>query len=273
MSLREHIECYWVLRSDHGLKEELCLPEGSASLVFNFGPAYSRAICSRPNEWTDHGRCTLSHQGRESVLITQAAPVEMLGVRFKPYGLSSFFRISMMSLTPPFLVDGIALERLIGQWDKAISHDDKHRERVQEVESFLLGRLAMAGQPDPLVKNAVAILMNCEGNLRIAEVLEQLCVSKSTLEKKFQESVGISPKILCNILRFNSLVYKQRHHPLPTLTELTYNKGFFDQSHLVRNFRSFTGMTPSHFFRKDHHLVEMLRQSFEARVNTIYCRG
>ena len=123
---------------------------------------------------------------------------------------------------------------------------------------------------DKLVKEAVSIMMKNAGNLKITDLHEQLCVSKSNLEKKFQEHVGLTPKILSNILRFNSIIYSRQQDPAPSLTELSYKKGFFDQSHLVHNFRSFTGLPPGRFFKQDNRLVEMLRQSFETRMLEIY---
>ncbi len=269
-ALREYVECYWVLRTDQSLKEELCLPDGSASLIFNFGPDYLRATCSQPNARTSHGRCTLPHQGRESVLITQQAPVRVLGARFKPYGMAPFYRVSMAELSPGFVLQGAALAPFIGNLEELLFATEDFGERIRRLEAFLLERLPLAAPPDELVKNAVLLMVRSEGNLRISDLLEQLCVSKSSLEKKFQEAVGLSPKIVCNILRFNSLVYQQRQHPYPTLTELTYNQGFFDQAHLVHNFKAFTGLPPGRFFRQDNRLVEILRQSFEARVSEIY---
>ncbi|MEK7254785.1 MAG: hypothetical protein AAB316_08575, partial [Bacteroidota bacterium] len=64
--------------------------------------------------------------------------------------------------------------------------------------------------------------------------------------------------------------YNHARQPYPSLTELTYNQGFFDQAHLVHNFKAFTGMPPGRFFRQDNRLVEMVRQTFEGRVSGMY---
>ena len=268
--LREYIESYWMLISDLSLNEELCLPDGSASLLFNFGHPYLRAECHSPNVKKEFGRISLSHQGKSSVLITQTGPVRLLGVRFKPYGMAPFFGISMSDFPTPFALKGQVLDPFIGTLEQVLWSVDNFEERISFLNVELSKRIGGIMHPDKLVKAAVTIMIKHGGNLKIGKLLEQLCVSKSTLEKKFQEHVGLSPKILCNILRFNSIVYSRQSDPAPSLTELSYKKGFFDQAHLVHNFRSFTGLPPGRFFRQDNRLIEMLRKSFELRTMKIY---
>ncbi|HFA47436.1 MAG TPA: AraC family transcriptional regulator [Bacteroidetes bacterium] len=270
LALREYIECYWTLVSDCSLENELCLPDGSASLIFNFGLPYRRAVCHRPNEWMQVGRHSLVHQNKASVLINQQSPVRMLGVRFKPYGMAPFFKVNMNQYPPPFILNGSMLFKWLGSLKEKLWETDCFSERTALVDHDLLRRLPNTPPPDPLVKESVSIMVKNRGVIKIGDLLEQLCVSKSNLEKKFQEHVGLSPKILCNIFRFNSIVYNHQMNPVPSLTELSYKQGFFDQSHLVHNFRSFTGLPPGKFFRQENLLVEMLRQSFEARTMEIY---
>ncbi len=268
--LMEYIECYWTLISDFSLNEELCLPDGSASLLFNFGLPYLRAECHQPNIKSEFGRSSFSHQGKSSILITQTGPVRLLGVRFKPYGMASFYKVKMSNYPTPFALKGKALEPFIGDLEQLLWATDNFGKRIEILDLEFSKRLGTIAKPDKLVKEAVSIMIKNGGNLKIGKLLEQLCVSKSTLEKKFQEHVGLSPKILCNILRFNSIIYSHQKDPSPSLTELSYKKGFFDQAHLVHNFRSFTGLPPGRFFRQDNRLLEMLRQSFESRTMKIY---
>ncbi len=270
LPLREYLECYWILQTDFSLNQELCLPDGSASLIFNFGPNYFRAVCHEPNHWKEYGRCTLPHQGKDCVLISQKKPVRILGVRFKPHGMAPFFKVSMTDFVPPFIVDGENLRPFTGDLEAKLWAVESFKEKIEVLEHDFTRRLPGLPPPDELVTAAVKELMRQEGNLKIGELHELLCVSKSTLEKKFQEHVGLSPKILSNIFRFNSLVYNQQQEPEISLTELSYSQGFFDQSHLVNNFKSFTGKPPGRYFRQANLRVEMLRQTFEKRATEIY---
>ncbi|MEO1258356.1 MAG: helix-turn-helix domain-containing protein [Bacteroidota bacterium] len=270
LPLREYIECYWTLISDFSLNEELSLPNGSASLVFNFGPDYYRASSQTPDERKKFGRCTLPHQGKSSVLISQESPIRILGVRFKPYGMAPLFNISMANYTPPFIIHGKELTPFVKFIDKSFWQKENFKARISILNDAFGQYLPTSSMPDGLVKKAVYIMIKNNGKIKITDLHEKLCVSKSTLEKKFQEHVGLSPKILCNILRFNCIVYNGQQDPAPSLTELSYRQGFFDQAHLVHNFRSFTGLPPGRFFKQKNRLVKMLQQSYENRTLKIY---
>ena len=264
--LREYIECYWILKSESSLHDEICLPDGSANFIFNFGNPIFRAYCHRPEETQQMGLSNLLHQGKTSTIVHHEGALDVVGVRFKPHGLAPFFGMSMTEFCPPFALNGNTLCHLVGTLGEELAAHRSQQKRVELLNKKFLAMLPKAEVVDPLVNKAVAEMVRSSGNLRIGELHEQLCVSKSTLEKKFQEHVGLSPKILCNILRFNSIVYQAQQTPTPSLTQLTYEQGFFDQSHLVHNFRSFTGLPPGRFFRQENRLVEILRQSFESRT-------
>lgn len=267
--LRAYLECYCVLQSESGLDREICLPDGSASLLFNFRNPIQRAYCHRPKATEKIGYASALHQGKQSTIVTHPGPLYLLGVRFRPHGFSAFFNTSMAVHCPPFAIQELALSKLIGTLGADLHHEPLFSAQ-REMLDFRLGKLLAGAAPvDGMVGQAVSEMLRCSGNLRIGELHEQLWVSKSTLEKKFQEHVGLSPKNLCNVFRFNSIIYQGHQVPAPSLTQLTYDQGFFDQSHLVHNFRSFTGLPPGRFFRQKHPLVEMLRQSFEARAKNM----
>lgn len=269
VSLQSHIECYWSLKTDFSLKEEPCLPDGSASIIFNFGPPYWRTIIAEEQVWEKHQDPVLVHQGKKSVYITQASPVDVLGVRFKPYGLQPFLQLGQQVVMPPYLIPLKEIPpfdaSLILRLEKATHFMD----RIPILDHLFSALLPSAQQVDGLVESAVSIMLKSGGNIKISDLYDQLYVSKSTLEKKFQEYIGLSPKILCNIFRFNRIVFAQSQKPTPSLTELAYNQGFFDQSHLVHSFRSFTGLPPGQFFKQQNRLVEMLQQSYENRIASI----
>ena len=204
--LREYIECYWNLRSESSLHQELCLPDGSASFIFTFGNPYYRASCHQPDKWQEVNSASLPHQGKVSFLVSQKGPVSNLGVRFKPHGLAAFFRVSMSKLNPPFVLQYDDLFPFIGNLEKGLAKFDRVEDWVDLLDQAFIAKLPNADPPDELVSVAVREMVRNSGNLRISELHEQLCVSKSTLEKKFQEHVGLSPKILCNIFRFNSKI-------------------------------------------------------------------
>jgi transcriptional regulator GlxA family with amidase domain len=77
----------------------------------------------------------------------------------------------------------------------------------------------------------------------------QVELSGRQLERKFMEAVGIPPKLYCRISRLDYALRLKEVTPQRTWTELTYLAGYFDQNHMVKDFKALAGTTPSKFFQ------------------------
>ncbi|WP_317162601.1 helix-turn-helix domain-containing protein [Myroides albus] len=72
-------------------------------------------------------------------------------------------------------------------------------------------------------------------------------ISERTLERLVKQYVGMSPKVYSRIIRFQANLNLLRESSFKSLTELTYESGYFDQSHYIREFKTFTGSTPKQY--------------------------
>nr|WP_255639475.1 helix-turn-helix domain-containing protein [Deinococcus betulae] len=75
-------------------------------------------------------------------------------------------------------------------------------------------------------------------------------LSSRQLERAFQTELGVSPKMLARAIRFDAVVEGLRLGSAGQLTTLAYDLGFTDQSHLTREFKTMSLMTPSAFVRQ-----------------------
>ena len=123
-------------------------------------------------------------------------------------------------------------------------------ERVAIFEQFLVARLA-ARRRDEIVAAAVRAIRAAPGSIRIRALAAQLGLSQDRLEKRFRRAVGASPKQLASILRVRRAV--EAYRPGASLTRLSADAGYFDQSHFIREFRSVTGEAPQRFFGAADH--------------------
>ena len=126
----------------------------------------------------------------------------------------------------------------------AAAHTDKQRIRI--VEKFLLSQLKDI-RVDKLIAEAVKLIYQSKGTMRIKELNKQLFISQSPFEKRFRKIVGATPKKFASIVRFNSVLDHLRN--AKSLTELCYENNFFDQAHFIKDFKQFTGDTPENFKR------------------------
>jgi AraC-like DNA-binding protein len=89
------------------------------------------------------------------------------------------------------------------------------------------------------------------GSIRIRALAARLGLSQDRLEKRVRRAVGASPKQLASILRLRRAV--DAYRPGASLTRLSADAGYFDQSHFIREFRSVTGEAPQRFFGAGDH--------------------
>ena len=89
------------------------------------------------------------------------------------------------------------------------------------------------------------------GNLSIKEIYTSMEISKSKLEQHFNREIGLTPKEFCKIEKLNNFLRTFRENPKQSLTELTYQCGYYDQSHLIKDFRYFLDESPKRFLLKD----------------------
>jgi AraC-like DNA-binding protein len=79
------------------------------------------------------------------------------------------------------------------------------------------------------------------------KLASQACLSPRQFERKFLERIGVSPKIYQRIVRFNQAMKLKNQYPDKKWIDITYACGYFDQMHLLRDFKQFTGTIPSDF--------------------------
>jgi len=126
----------------------------------------------------------------------------------------------------------------------ATATTDKHRIKI--VEQFLISQLKDI-QTDKLIVEAVKLIYQTNGTIRIKELNEKLFISQSPFEKRFRKVVGTTAKKFASIVRFNTVLDNLSN--TKSLTEICYENNFFDQANFIKDFKQFTGDTPENFKR------------------------
>jgi AraC-like DNA-binding protein len=184
---------------------------------------------------TDHSRTFHNSNNIGTVLVF-----------FKETGASQFFRQPLHELFRESVsLDNFMLRSELLFLEEELAEAKTDDKRISAVERFLISRLKNTA-PDKLVLAALALIHKNKGNVRIRELIDQLHISQSPLEKRFREAVGTSPKKFASIVRLKYVV--NEYNPKSSLTKVGYEAGFYDQAHFIKEFKSFTGETPEKFF-------------------------
>jgi AraC-like DNA-binding protein len=119
--------------------------------------------------------------------------------------------------------------------------------RFDLLDAALLARLVAARPASPGVAWAWGRLLATHGAVPVATLTRELGWSRRHLGAQFREQIGLPPKLLGRILRFDRVVTLLRNHDPERWAEIAHGCGYYDQSHFNRDFRQFAGATPSAF--------------------------
>jgi AraC-like DNA-binding protein len=166
---------------------------------------------------------------------------------FRPLGAAQFFDEPLHELHNDLVaLSDVSRRSHVTQLELRLCAARTHAQRVAIVDDYLCSRLTTR-EPDPIVAEAVWTIRRTGGAGRVGPLSKHLGLSRDRFEKRFRRVVGASPKQFASILRFRRAVAGYRAGF--TLARLATDAGYFDQSHLVRDFRSFTGEAPGEFLR------------------------
>ncbi len=115
---------------------------------------------------------------------------------------------------------------------------------VRRVEAFLLERLHTLKARQPL-DQALCIMLAQGGQLRLESVASMACLSIRQFERRFRECVGMNPKLYARIIRFSQAYRMREAEPALSWTAIAHAAGYFDQMHMIRDFRVFAGVNPT----------------------------
>lgn len=130
--------------------------------------------------------------------------------------------------------------------EETLSAVNTDQQRIKIVERFLLSQLKDI-EADKLIIEAVKLIYESKGAIRIKELNQKLFISQSPFEKRFKKIVGTTPKKFASIVRFNTVL--NQLNGIKSLTDICYENNFFDQAHFIKDFKQFTGETPENFKR------------------------
>lgn len=160
-------------------------------------------------------------------------------IHFASHPANELFNLSLS-------LDDIFNKNDVHEVEEKLTIATSDKNRIKVVEQFLLSQLKDI-QIDKLIVEAITLIYQSNGTIRIKDLNDKLFISQSPFEKRFRKIVGTSAKKFASIVRFNSVL--NNLNETKSLTEICYENNFFDQAHFIKDFKQFTGETPENFKR------------------------
>lgn len=236
---RIHFGREWVDPA-HPISERV-LPDGGVHLILNLGDP--PAVSGTP------GAASVAVGARcEPSIIHIAGRVEHVTVTLRPGGIAALLGIPAAELT----AHDVPLDELWGAFAaealERVAPTPPTLERAAAMEAVLLDLLAARdARPEAAAAEAVRMIERARGRIRVRALAAALGIGERRLEQIFHRHVGLSPKAVCRIARFRSTVSLLQREPRRAWSDLAYEGGFYDQSHLVNEFQALAGLAPGDF--------------------------
>ncbi len=226
-----------------GPPPEPALPDGSPELILNAADPF---VATAPDGTRSvQPKAILVGQITRPFVVGPSGRVDLFAVRFHADGAASLSD-DLAPLTDRLIeVDTLPVPGLSTLRD-VIEHTPDALSRCGAVDAFLSRVVADRPAPDRSVRSAVRAIEDSHGTLALEELASTLGCSIRHLQRQFSRRVGISPKLLARIRRFQRVFAAWREDPR-SLSRVAAECGYFDQPHLIRDFRDFAGQAPAAF--------------------------
>ena len=219
------------------------LPSPQVVLILDFGPPI-RIV--DPNPGTHPAGFIAGLDDR--VTLTETPGVSAgVQVNFTPLGARLFFGVPMRVLAHRV----VAIEDVLGREGPLLTerlHDAPGWEaRFALLDAFIARRLQAAGEVPEWISWAYQRIEASGGALEMGALADTLGFSHRHVIDRFREHVGLPPKLLARLVRFDRLMARVKSGDVPSWGQLALEHGYYDQAHLIRDFRQFTGSSPREF--------------------------
>lgn len=256
-NLSSFVNCYWTLDigRDPLPKKQRIVPDGCIEMIFHYGDLYRQYLAD--GSFMTQPRCFVFGQITETLEIEASGITGIFAVRFQPDGFAPICNVHLQEIENkavelPYLFgeEGILLQN-------RILEAASNAYRIGIIEEFLNARFTSPISIDHLTKNCVEVLMNVNGHIQVNDLSEKTQIHRRQLERRFSETIGLSPKQLAKMLKIQAALKSLKGKHFNTLAELATENNYYDQAHFIKDFKEFTGMSPKQFYADNLQLTAL----------------
>ena len=184
--------------------------------------------------------------------LTFPTDIDILTIRFRPLGIPKLTGINMEYIANGGVaVEDVWFKDFESLYDQMLSAHSIEK-AVDILEKYLIAKknsIVLSNRKNHIL-NALDTIWKRQGNVRIKELQYHANVSIKTLERTFTDHIGIMPKQYSRLVRYNAVKnFFNRHSEINDLNAVALHFGYFDCSHLISEFKEYSGFTPKEFYK------------------------
>jgi AraC-like DNA-binding protein len=251
--LSPYIESFWIFDGPQGLPADdssIVVPNGCAKLVIPIENDIVRDANGTTQVSHASGLYFVGNRDSSTRLWSTGVRTRFVSIEFRPQGALPIFGVPM-SDTANGLWDA---DMVFASWGRRVREEVAETEgtgpKVALVQERLVGLLRANGRTNLIVDWCVDALRTAHGRLSVGELERRTGYSRRHLSSLFRTHVGLPPKVLARIFRFQKYYRgwaagRSFESLVPDLYE-----DYYDQAHFVKEFNKMTGYSPGRFGRE-----------------------
>ncbi len=241
-ALKPYICCFWGNEYPQsallGAAERLVIPDTCMDIIIRV---------NYPDNTLNAGFCTMDEKSYISDKIKSGTAVSSFGIRFFCWSAALFSTESFRGTKNKVYFPDDIFHGITKELTEIVLRFDTLSERAGAAEKVLLRRLDTK-RMDHNIMNSINDMIAYNGRMKISEIAKKNIISERKMERIFMENIGVSPKTLSGLIRYQ-LVWQEIVRGGADILDMTEKYGYTDQAHLLNDFRLRHGMTPARAFK------------------------
>ena len=218
-------------------------------LEFQFGSTNEVHWCNRSLVEPSRRVQVVGLQTHRRVQLRFTGRIDTFMIFFQPTGLHRMFSAPMDELTNTHQEARAVLGSAIDELADRLSEGRTFEDRVRIANAYFVRCSSKVPPPDRITSAAMSVLSR-RGRIQVPALAEQACMSSRHFERRFTQQIGLPPKLYARIARFESALESKALRTDESWTEITNRLGYFDQMHLIKDFKEFSGEVPTSLIRQ-----------------------
>ena len=216
----------------------------SPMIEFVFGDRFKFCDWGSQNEETVPAASLVGILTRPHVTLLHQGTFQSFIVMFQAHGLTDLFGVPASEVANHTYDADAVLGKPIRELEERLGNCETFQQRGSVANHFFAERLKHVQAVDRMAFAANQIL-NSSGKLPSADLARQAGVGVRQFQREFYARFGVSPKLFSRIVRFQNALDTKARSSTKSWTDVAHELGYYDQMHMVHEFREFTGESPT----------------------------
>lgn len=256
--LSDVVRCVWRLSGPGSATPapQPVVPDGCAEIVLNLADPFRRF--GDAGAWETQPRSMVVGQITEAVVIAPSGVIDLVGIRLQPWGAFSLLPVPATDLRDVL----VPLDTLAADMARDLPDELRDESTAASLASAVFRHVARRGWSTPPCSRSRARAIVAEATRQpeattVRHLAARLGLGERQVERELDRHVGLRPKMLLRIARFQRVLSVARSDETLSWSAVAARAGYYDQAHLTHEFRRFAACTPSEFLGRDRSLTDL----------------